>query len=230
MTSTQKNNKKMRIRNIIKIILLVTILAGVLMFANVIDKFGRFTQSERLKVVDNLLVLVGLKHLGATQSDIEEESQVAIFYVKKDGSAETGSSDSSEKGDTFPDSSDAKGDGKAQLKEVSVSLEVASDAESIQRGLMDRKSLPKNGGMLFWFGDVQTRTFWMKNTLIPLDLIHINNGEVVEVIPNMQPCKTDPCQKYYSVNPSQCSLEVNAGFAKENNIVPGTRVKLKIEL
>jgi len=99
-------------------------------------------------------------------------------------------------------------------------VEYAKTIEEQMQGLMFRESMPQNSGMLFFFNDMQTRRFWMRNTLIPLDMIFIDsNLVVVEVKHGIQPCKADPCPIYYS-QPAQFVLEVNAGSTiKEGQVI-----------
>jgi len=109
---------------------------------------------------------------------------------------------------------------------ITFNLEIAQTSEEMQKGLMNRESLPANQGMLFIFTDMQPRGFWMKNTLIPLDMIFLdNNLTVVEVKKNVQPCEADPCPVYNSV-PAQYVLEVNAGLAEKNSIGISSVAKL----
>ncbi|MEM5799211.1 MAG: DUF192 domain-containing protein [Candidatus Aenigmatarchaeota archaeon] len=109
---------------------------------------------------------------------------------------------------------------------VKVNAEVADDNEERARGLMFRKNLPQNNGMLFVFDEEINITFWMKNTLIPLDMIFISsNGSINEIKENIQPCYEDPCPIYPSLYPSKYILEVNANFSKKNNIKVSDFVK-----
>jgi uncharacterized membrane protein (UPF0127 family) len=92
---------------------------------------------------------------------------------------------------------------------------------------MGRKSLPEYSGMLFVFPDENYRSFWMKNTLIPLDMMFIAaNGTVLEIRRNVQPCSKDPCETYRSVQKSMFVLEVNAGFSRQHGIGEGSRADL----
>lgn len=107
-----------------------------------------------------------------------------------------------------------------------VLVEIADSPEERSRGLMDRDSLPGNYGMLFVFDSENIHGFWMKNTLIPLDGIWINSrSEVVDVM-TMFPCAKDPCPVYTPRSDAQYVVEVNAGVAKNWNIVPGTIVQI----
>jgi uncharacterized protein len=106
-----------------------------------------------------------------------------------------------------------------------VFVEVADDQDETMRGLMFRKHLPWNAGMLFVFYDEEPRTFWMKNTLIPLDMIFVDsNLKIVDIKENVPPCaQGDECPLYPSRERAQYVLEVNAGFVQENSIKIGDR-------
>ena len=95
-----------------------------------------------------------------------------------------------------------------------VDLELALTSEEISRGLMFRPTLPENRGMLFLFDQPRFPSFWMKNTLIPLDLVFLDGaGAVVDVIAEVQPCAADPCPNYPPSSPAQAVLEIGAGVA-----------------
>ena len=78
-----------------------------------------------------------------------------------------------------------------------------------KRGLMFVKKLPKNAGMLFVFHKEVDYPFWMKNTLIPLTVLFINKGNVVNQI-NMKPCKSEKCKFYYPFVNYRYALEINS--------------------
>lgn len=106
---------------------------------------------------------------------------------------------------------------------VKISVEYAETPEKQANGLMNRKSLGRNSGMLFIFPDEKIRDFWMKNTLIPLDIMFIDTGGRINEIATMEPCPLDAkfCPSYVSKNPARFAIEVNAGFTVKNHIVEG---------
>lgn len=112
-------------------------------------------------------------------------------------------------------------------KLIKVNVEIADDNEKRMKGMMFRESLNENDGMFFVFEDESTLTFWMKDTLIPLDIIFINNNFEIVEIKNAVPCKEDPCATYNSAKPAKYVLEVNYGFAAKNSIESGDKVDLK---
>lgn len=107
-------------------------------------------------------------------------------------------------------------------KRIPVDVEIADSSAKRMKGLMFRSSLGENEGMLFVFNDEDYRKFWMMNTTIPLDAIHIAaDGAVVEVIP-MDPCTSlISCKSYPTSQKAKYVLEVNQGFAEKNGIEAG---------
>ena len=113
---------------------------------------------------------------------------------------------------------------------VSVIVEIADDPEERSVGLMNRESLPPDQGMLFMFNAAEPLTFWMKDTLIPLDIIFFDAQGNVIGSDSMVPCEEDPCLRYTSSGPATSALEVNAGFVKTHNIGAGWRIALPADL
>ncbi|MBS0557835.1 MAG: DUF192 domain-containing protein [Proteobacteria bacterium] len=103
-------------------------------------------------------------------------------------------------------------------------IEVAADDPSRERGLMFRESMPADHGMLFIFDDAQVRTFWMKNTHIPLDILYFDqNYKLVSVQQRVPPCLNsgNNCPVYPSEGDARYVLELNAGMAGKLGIKPG---------
>ncbi len=93
-------------------------------------------------------------------------------------------------------------------------VEIASTPAEQAHGLMDRASMAADHGMLFVFQHDEPRTFWMKDTLIPLDMLFFDaDHRLVAVQANAKPCKADPCELYPSNLPARYVLELNAGVA-----------------
>ena len=102
------------------------------------------------------------------------------------------------------------------------SVEIAATPEEQARGLMDRTSMPADHGMLFVFPRAQPLTFWMKDTLIPLDMLFFDEAHrLVTIRANVPPCKSDPCPVYASTAPARYVLELNAGTAAELGLRTG---------
>lgn len=110
--------------------------------------------------------------------------------------------------------------------EVKVSVDVADAFEEHSKGLMFRESLPEDSGMLFIFQDESQKTFWMKNTLIPLDIIFIDSDFQIINIEQAVPCEADMCPYYKSEGEAKYVLEVNEGFAERNGVGAGNSVSI----
>lgn len=107
------------------------------------------------------------------------------------------------------------------------SVELAKTEAEREKGLMNRKQLDKNSGMLFIFNKEGIYPFWMKDTLIPLDMIWIDgNSVVVFIAKNVQPCKSLICPIMNPKIGAKYVLEVNAGISKELGIKVGDTAKL----
>lgn len=115
------------------------------------------------------------------------------------------------------------GNGKELIR---ISVEIADDKEERNKGLMFRNYLNENSGMLFIFDEENYQTFWMKNTLIPLDMLFINENFKIVDIKNAVPCKEEPCVLYESSKPAKYVLEVNGNFTRSKNIKIGDKIIL----
>jgi uncharacterized membrane protein (UPF0127 family) len=106
---------------------------------------------------------------------------------------------------------------------IAVEVEVVETAEARQRGLMFRKQLAPMAGMLFLFERPEQHSFWMHNTLVPLDMIFIKaDWTVLGIVENATPLTDAP----RSVpGESQYVLEVNAGFSRRYGLRAGTSVR-----
>ena len=101
-------------------------------------------------------------------------------------------------------------------------VEVAATPEKQAAGLMFRKSLPANGGMIFPMDPPRDASFWMENTLIPLDMIFIReDGSIARIAANTVPLSRQPVP---SGEPVAAVLEIRGGRAAELGIGPGDRV------
>ena len=102
-------------------------------------------------------------------------------------------------------------------------IEIARTPEEQAQGLMFRESLPDNTGMLFPFPDKGVHRFWMKNTMIPLDMIWMDpDGKVLFVSADTPPCRADPCPSYGPETPAASVLEIAGGKAAKEKIGVGT--------
>jgi hypothetical protein len=108
--------------------------------------------------------------------------------------------------------------------------EIADTPEKHSRGLMFRHTLRDDYGMLFVFPDDDIRSFWMKNTLITLDMLFLNREQqIVDMHLSVPPCKADPCPAYTSSLPARYVLEINGGLAKKLKLEIGDKIFLPID-
>jgi len=120
------------------------------------------------------------------------------------------------------------------INNKNINVEVALSPYKKTLGLMFRKKLDKNTGMLFIFEQEAKHTFWMANTYIPLDIIWINKDKkVVYIHENTPSCDQNgfiksSCTTYSPIDKALYVLEVNAGYTKENNINIGDTVVFDI--
>jgi hypothetical protein len=101
--------------------------------------------------------------------------------------------------------------------------EVADNPRSREQGLMFRKSLPGDEGMLFIFEYPQMQSFWMRNTYLPLDIAFISEQGVIINILTMKPLDEGP--RYHSLAPALYVIETNAGWFGQNGIKAGDKVR-----
>ena len=104
------------------------------------------------------------------------------------------------------------------LDNKEIPLEIMDTPNAISTGMMGREYL--DGGMLFMFSEVAERSFWMKDCLIPLDIVFIVKNKVTKVYYNCPPCKENNCKSYYGI--ANKVLEFPAG---KYEIQEGTTLK-----
>jgi uncharacterized membrane protein (UPF0127 family) len=106
---------------------------------------------------------------------------------------------------------------------IVVNVEVAATNAKRELGLMFRRHLDEQAGMIFLFKQPQHLTFWMKNTLIPLDMIFADSdGRIVGIVENAAPLS----ESIDAVDgDSQYVLEVNGGFCKRHGVIAGDRLR-----
>ena len=100
-------------------------------------------------------------------------------------------------------------------------VEVADEPLTRRRGLMEREELPPRQGMLFVFERSEPRSFWMKNTVIPLSIAYLDDRLVIREIHDMEPLSLEPVR---SSRPAKYALEVNQGAFEELGIQVGDRL------
>jgi uncharacterized protein len=117
--------------------------------------------------------------------------------------------------------------GRTAVKVGAVSLwvEIADDPETLTRGLMFRKAMPEDEGMLFVFEYAAPQSFWMKNTYLPLDIAFISSDYRIINILAMKPLDEGP--RYKSDGAALYALEVNQGWFKRHGVKPGDKLAFR---
>lgn len=108
-----------------------------------------------------------------------------------------------------------------QVEGHTLSVEVADDPTERQVGLMYRDSLGADRGMLFVYPDAQPRSFWMKDTRVPLSIAYLDASGVVVHVADMTPLVTTPVP---SGSPAMYALEVNQGWFAAHSVTVGSKV------
>ncbi|RDI96952.1 DUF192 domain-containing protein [Dyella solisilvae] len=115
-----------------------------------------------------------------------------------------------------------------QLHGHHFTTEFATNDAAREHGLMMRTELAADHSMLFVFPKDDQRWFWMKNTLIPLDILYFDgNRRLVSVQANVPPCKADPCPSYPSDLPARYVLELPAGMAAKIGAMVGDELTIE---
>jgi uncharacterized membrane protein (UPF0127 family) len=123
----------------------------------------------------------------------------------------------------------ATGENYVVLKGERFLVEIADDREKQALGLMFRNSMPADQGMLFIFGNEAPRSFWMKNTRIPLDIMYFSSELELVSVANAKPCRVERCPAYPSAGPAMYVLELNAGKAEELGLAGGDVLTLDLD-
>jgi len=109
--------------------------------------------------------------------------------------------------------------------EIAVTVEIAQTPAMIERGLMFREHLPPDDGMLFLMDKEDSWPFWMRNTLIPLDMIFITKGlTIAGIVENAEP-RTETLRQVEA--PSLYVLEVNGGYCAAHKVTTGAKVRFE---
>jgi uncharacterized membrane protein (UPF0127 family) len=115
---------------------------------------------------------------------------------------------------------------KVRINGQEIFVEIADSPNERAKGLMFREKLDEDKGMLFIFENEDHRSFWMKNTYIPLDILWIDSKEkIVHIEKEVPPCETEKCPPYTSDAKAKYVLEVNSGWAEKNNVKIGDAVR-----
>jgi len=109
------------------------------------------------------------------------------------------------------------------IKDAVAHVEVVSKEPDRQQGLMFRSSMAQDSGMLFVFEDQDYRSFWMKNTWIPLSIAFLDSSGIIINILEMSP--EDTTGRYLSAGPAKFALEMNSGWFQQHSLHPGDTVR-----
>ena len=107
-----------------------------------------------------------------------------------------------------------------------VNITLASTAVERAKGLMNVSYMHPDQGMLFLFQTPTNTFFWMKGTLIPLDMMFVKDDVIMYIAHNATPCKVDQCPTFGPGQYYDYVVETNAGYAKQHGIDVGVEVKL----
>ena len=102
-----------------------------------------------------------------------------------------------------------------------VQAQVAASPDQRQIGLMYRREMPTNEGMLFVFEDASRQCFWMRNTLLPLSIAFVADDGTIVNLADMKPMTED---SHCSSKPVRYALEMNAGWFAKRGIGPGSKL------
>jgi len=101
-------------------------------------------------------------------------------------------------------------------------VRIADRPADQMRGLMFVANLPDDEGMLFLFQEEAPRSFWMKNCLMPIDMVWLDRSfRIVDITHSAPPCQADPCPEFAPRVPAQNVLEVRGGLAREKGLKEG---------
>ena len=118
--------------------------------------------------------------------------------------------------------------GRVCFKEYCFNVQLVQNSIERTKGLMFQKSLEQNKGMLFLFNKEAKYSFWMKNTLIPLDIIWINkDNKIVFISESNQPCRRFFCPLITPVTNAKYVLEVNSGIIQKIGLKLADELSLK---
>lgn len=124
----------------------------------------------------------------------------------------------------------ASGGPSVELGGKTFAVEIADTSEKQALGLMFRDSMSDDQGMVFIFPNEAPRSFWMKNTRIPLDIMYFDKElKMVSISADTPPCKVTRCPSYPSKAPAMYVLELNAGMAKKLGVGEGDKLTLKLD-
>ena len=114
-----------------------------------------------------------------------------------------------------------------ELKGSRFQVEIADQPEEQMRGLMFRRELPADHGMLFVYQVAERQSFWMKNCYIPLDIMYFDeHARLINAHYGVPVCRGDPCPTYPSEAPARYVLELGSGVGRALELKPGDQLSL----
>ena len=114
------------------------------------------------------------------------------------------------------------------INKTAFTVEVANEPLEQIKGLSGHAPLQDNQAMLFIFPKKQTRNFWMKNMLFPIDILWIEDNQIVKIDKALPPEGETPEKSYSSITPVNYVLEINAGLSDKYNLRAGDKVKINL--
>lgn len=179
---------------------------------------------SKRKIVMTLLIALSVISLYGCKTITEPVENIEPIEVKTSQTVET------------PDGYTRPNFGKGLIeivnsndKKIDINVEIAKTSKEQSHGLMYKTDLRENEGMWFPYDKERNLTFWMKNTLIPLDIIFIDaNNKIINISKNTPPCKSSNCPTYSSTSPAKYVLELNAGFSDNHFLNTGDKIYLLI--
>ncbi len=177
------------------------------------DKISKFSSARKLLLVAFIVALIGGGIYWLTHEEETPPSSPAMKTsaeepaFKKEGTLYFLNQDSQ---DTI----------------TRIAIEVADNEQEREQGLMNRSQMADSAGMLFIFKEAKPRSFWMKNTKIPLDIMYIGTDkEIVMIYKSVMPYSTQSIPSYKE---AQYVVEVNGGYTTTHNIKEGDHVSFEI--
>jgi hypothetical protein len=116
------------------------------------------------------------------------------------------------------------------IEQTCFESEIADSPKERAKGLMFREKLEEDKGMLFVYPEEGIYNFWMKNTLIPLDIIWISTDKRIVHIEEAMPCEEEPCKIYSPEEKAQFILEIKGGTAERKGIEIGDKVGFNLNI
>lgn len=146
---------------------------------------------------------------------------VVLMGCSSPASSNATSSTPQEQGQSLPITAQAEINGEV------IQIEVARTRDQQAMGFMFRPSIPDDRGMLFPFDPPRPVQFWMRNVLVPLDMVFIRDGQVEAIAADVPPCATPQCPVYGPATAVNQVLELRGGRAEELGLEKGDRLPIE---